>query len=150
MKNIFRWICKEIPEDLRPAKGILAGCVIGLILWIIFLLLLWFCPSCSYANQWTQTDTSREVIWLGLHIIDWGQTLDAARNPQQYKEINPVIGTHPSVGKVNIYMGAWVTAHPVISYILPPKWRLYWQWIGIIVKTGCVINNNAIGLQVRF
>lgn len=114
-----------------------------------FLILFLLIYTPVFASDWTKADTAREVAWEVLHLVDWGQTLDIARNPQRFYEINPTLGRHPSVGKVNLYMGAWAVAHPVVSYILPKKYRLYWQWGTIFVTTGCVINNQIIGVRFK-
>lgn len=101
-------------------------------------------------TNWTRTDTAREVAWQAINIIDWGQTLDIARNPEDYREYNPILGKHPSVGNVNLYMLSSALIHPIISYILPPKIRPYWQYITIGLSGACVINNAAVGLRVKF
>ena len=95
-------------------------------------------------------DSLREAGWQVLHIVDWGQTLDIARNPGLYHEINPVIGRHPSVGRVNLYMGLSAAGHLAVSWALPKEYRVYWQWMTIGVTGGLVGHNFNIGLRVRF
>lgn len=115
---------------------------------LIFILLILSSSKC-YAN-WNKSDTIREVVWQGIHVIDWGQTLEVARHPEKYHELNPILGRHPSVGRVNVYMGLSAVGHIVISYILPEKARSYWQYVSIGVSGACVVNNFNIGLGIKF
>lgn len=99
---------------------------------------------------WVKEDTFREITWQIIHVVDWGQTLEIARHPQNYYEKNPFFGKHPSVGRVNSYMAAGAVAHAVISYVLPPKYRKWWQYSTIVLSGGCVINNFSLGIGVKF
>ena len=101
-------------------------------------------------QAWTKADTAREITWQVLHVIDWGQTLDIARNPDKFHELNPILGRHPSVGNVNLYMLSGMIVHPIVSYLLPDKIRPYFQYISIGMSGACVINNIEAGIKVRF
>ena len=115
----------------------------------IAVIILVLFPVIAHA-EWNSGDTAREIVWQGLHVVDWGQTLEIARNPIDYHEVNPVIGRHPSVGKVNIYMLSSAIIHAGISYVLPDKVRPYWQYFSIGVSGACMARNLNIGLGVRF
>ena len=98
----------------------------------------------------TKWQIAGEAAWLTLHTIDWGQTLTIADNPDKHSERNPILGEHPSRGSVNLYMGAWWIAHPIITYLLPSDWRKYWIG-GSLIGTGyCVFHNNSVGIGVGF
>ena len=108
-------------------------------------------PSKSFAfDEWSKRDYTLQATWTVLHIVDWGQTLDIAKNPDKFHENNPFIGEHPSVGKVNLYMGSGIFINPLITHVLPSKWRPYFQGLSIGVTTGCVVNNYRVGLHVNF
>jgi len=96
---------------------------------------------------WTKGDVVREGVWMGLHLVDWKQTRTVAKNPHKYHETNPIMGKHPSVGRVDTYMGAWVILHPVITHVLPEKHRKVWQYISIGVTGGAVVNNICVGVE---
>ncbi len=118
---------------------------------IMIIIFILFIPFTSFASDdWTKEDTMREVAWGVIHVIDWGQTLEAARQPDKYHELNPILGRHPSIGNVNVYMGLSAIGHLGISYILPKKIRPYWQWVSIGVSGACIINNFNVGLGVKF
>jgi hypothetical protein len=96
------------------------------------------------------TDKTLEITWQIIHFIDWGQTLEIARQPDRYFERNKILGSHPSVGEVNTYMAITAVTHAVVSYLLPKKYRKYWQHLTIYESLSCVVNNFNLGLRVRF
>ena len=98
--------------------------------------------------QWTVTDTILQALYATLHFMDWSQTLKIARNPDHYREINPILGEHPSEGHVNSYMAMSLVAHTGISFLLPKPWRTLWQGAGIAIKYTLVRHNESIGLEI--
>lgn len=113
----------------------------------IFLLILLF-PMSSLA--WDKADTQREITWQLIHVIDWGQTVDIAKNPSRYREINPLLGEHPSVDDVNRYMVASSLTHYLISRSLKPKYRKYWQYVTIGMTSTLIVHNYSVGLRMNF
>ena len=114
-------------------------------------------PGISFAGEdkwwgakWSKQDVALETTWQVIHVLDWGTTLDSASQPDQYYEINPILGKHPSRGKVNAYMTAGALFHFGMTHALPPSCRPYWHGITIAVSSTCVINNFSVGLNVRF
>jgi hypothetical protein len=102
------------------------------------------------ADAWTKADTYREAAYLALHVVDWGQTLTIADNPDKWHEHNPVLGTHPSRGEVNNYFILTGLLHPVVSYILPRPYREIWQYSTIVLQIGVTANNARIGIGMGF
>jgi hypothetical protein len=115
----------------------------------IAVIILVLTPVIAQAG-WDYEDSGREVVWQGLHVIDWGQTLEIARHPGNYYEANPIMGRHPSLGRVNLYMGASAVVHAGISYVLPEDMRKWWQYVSIGVSGACVAHNFNMGLGVKF
>jgi hypothetical protein len=101
--------------------------------------------GCTFGENWTRGDTYREVAWGAIHAVDWAQTRQIAQNPE-YHETNPILGSHPSVGSVDLYMASALVIHPVISAVLPKPYRDVWQYLSIGVSGACVINNVSIGV----
>jgi len=123
----------------------------GCILIIVFFIA--GCASMSAPRDpWTKTDTALQVTYSALHIMDWSQTLHSARNPEKYYETNPLLGSHPSEGRVNSMLALSLIAHTTVAYILPKPYRGYWQlfWMGVEVEA--VKHNRAagIGLSIHF
>lgn len=95
-------------------------------------------------ERWTASDTVRQGALVGLQVVDWRQTRWFVKHPAyydctaarceagSYRERNPVLGAHPSVGKVNNLIGASIVGHALVSAALPRAWREGWQytWIG--------------------
>ncbi len=100
------------------------------------------------AYAWTKADTQRQLVYTTLHVIDWGQTRDVVFH--KYPERNILLGKHPSIQQVDIYFASTLAGHILVSYLLPPKYRKYWQsfWIGAELKT--VVNNYSVGINVHF
>lgn len=114
---------------------------------VIVCLMLAGCAT-HFGQGWSKADTAREIIWEGLHVVDWGQTRYIAKHPDKFYEINPLIGKHPSTSKVDIYMAGTTLLHPVVSGYLKPEYRKWFQYITIGISGGCVINNASIGVKV--
>lgn len=112
--------------------------------------LLLVCSIAAHADDWTKTDTGLEVAWLTLHALDWGQTRYIARNPDLFYERNPILGDHPSVGRVNTYFALTAIAHYGVSQWLSPSNRRIWQTVSIGFAAGTVNANYNIGVRLDF
>ena len=108
-------------------------------------------PFCAFGfDDWSQTDYTRHAVWTSVYAIDFSQTLKIAREPEHYRERNPLFGEHPSEGKVAaMFIGGYV-AQTALVHILPSKYRPWAQYVFIGVSGACVINNFSVGLGVGF
>jgi hypothetical protein len=113
----------------------------------------------SRADEWTGKDTAWEATYLLLHVADWGQTLYIARHPDQYYEVNPILGKHPSRGRVNTYFALTGLVHVAGAVLLPTKFELFnvkfnprraWQFSGIYVEAFVVQHNYRVGIKFYF
>lgn len=104
----------------------------------------------KFAENWNWKDTVLEGTFVTLTVIDWGQTRGIALHPNQYRETNPLLGSHPSITKVDTFIPAGIIIHGVISMALPPKYRAYWQAVWIGVEGGAVWHNANLGLKINF
>jgi hypothetical protein len=102
------------------------------------------------APPFDRGDLNRELAYTALHLVDWGQTLNIARNPDRFHERNPILGRHPSPGQVNRYMAASLAAHWLIARALKPKARKIFQGVTLVIKSGFVAGNYSVGLRVDF
>lgn len=103
-----------------------------------------------YASDWTDADTAWQASYLALHVADWGQTRHIAKNPGEYYEVNPLLGDHPSVRRVDTYMAVSAITHTAIAYCLSPDWRRRFQQVTVGIKAGVVGYNYSIGLKMDF
>ena len=101
-------------------------------------------------GKWTKKDTAYQLTFTALTLADWGQTRHTAQNPDKFYEKNPILGKHPSTGKVDLYFASCILGHSIISYLLPEKPRRIWQNFWIAIESYCVISNNTIGVKIDF
>jgi hypothetical protein len=99
---------------------------------------------------WTQEDTKYQTAFIATALVDWGQTLYIASNPDEYKESNVLLGDHPSRDKVNMYFPIAIGLHTAVAVALPKDYRRVWQLIWIGIETGMIVHNASIGIKVDF
>lgn len=117
---------------------------------ILFLILI---PKLSFAQdkyEWTTENTIMEASFLVLNTIDWGQTLDIAKNPDKFIETNLILGKHPTKNEINLYFLTWSILHPIIMYHLPKDYREISQFISISLSGQTIIQNFNLGLRINF
>lgn len=106
--------------------------------------------SSSAGDPWSDADVAREVAYGAVHLIDWSQTRYAARQGDAFRETNPVLGDHPSVGRVDGYFAATLAGHVLVTDLLPRSWRSLWQGSTIAVEATIAAHNRAIGVKIAF
>ena len=109
---------------------------------------------CAYADdterKWTKTDTAFQLAYYTLHTVDWLQTRYIAKRPEKYYESNPLIGTHPSIGRVNTYFAVTAVINTLVPYALPKPYRTYWQGGMIGIEAVCIGSNARLGVKLQF
>ena len=118
---------------------------------IAIILILLFIPVMgNAADKWDNTDIGLAASALALRTMDWRQSREIAENPLIFREINPMLGDHPSTGQVDAYFAVSALAQIGIAHVLPSKWRKIWLscWIGMSGAT--VYRNNAVGLGIKW
>ncbi|MBI5550710.1 MAG: hypothetical protein HY911_04320 [Desulfobacterales bacterium] len=129
----------------------------GMVFWVAMAV----CGSIYGCAGWSAQEKAGQAVYTALHLADWAQTRQIAAEPEKYHENNPYLGEHPSTGKVDLYMGATLAAHCVVSDLLPHKWtvplihkkinpRALWQYLTIGIEAGCVASNYSLGLRGEF
>jgi hypothetical protein len=73
-----------------------------------------------------------------------------ARNPNDYHEHNPILGSHPSEGAVTAYFLGSFLLTTGAAMALPEPYREYFQYGVIAVEGAAVANNFSIGLGFGF
>ena len=104
----------------------------------------------AHAGDWSYGDTRREAIYLTLHALDWAQTRTIARHPERWTERNPILGEHPSVGRVDRYFALTAVGHVGVAHALPPEWRKWFQRSTITLEAVIVGRNRHLGIAVDF
>lgn len=116
---------------------------------IIFLVMM-FASPCYAADPWTKTDIALEAIYQLTCAADWLQTRYIAANPERYRELNFILGDHPSIRKVDLYFLTMGIAHCVVSHYLPKPYRSIFQVAGIVVEVDAVRHNYILGIKFEF
>lgn len=127
------------------------------------LLLLFIAGTAHAGDDWTREDTYRQAALTTLLVVDWAQTRWAIRHNEElrycgynaepcrfYHESNPLLGEHPSIGKVNNLIGASIIGHAAIAYMLPRGWREGWQYVWIGVEASAIYSNRSLGIKMAF
>jgi hypothetical protein len=116
----------------------------------IFVLLL-LSSSAFAQEEWTSGDTYREAAYLTVHVIDWLQTREIAKNPDKWTEQNPIIGApYPNIDRVDGYFALTALAHIGVAYILPAEWRKGFQYFTIGSQSAVVVHNIGLGIRIPF
>lgn len=94
-----------------------------------------------------------EWVYQGAAFADMLTTLDISRHPNLVEE-NPLMGQHPSDGKVLGYFAATGVLHYLVTRELvrenvPAPIVQTWEALGIGLEVGMVAHNYSIGLRVR-
>lgn len=55
----------------------------------------------AQAREWTDEELRWGAALAVTRLVDWGQTRYIAKHPDRFREVNPLIGDHPSIGEVN-------------------------------------------------
>lgn len=55
----------------------------------------------AQAREWTDEELRWGAALAVTRLVDWGQTRYIAKHPDRFREVNPLIGDHPSLGEVN-------------------------------------------------
>lgn len=116
----------------------------------VLVIMLCVCPMAQAFDDWSDADLTRHAIFTSLKMIDFSQTLKIAREPEKYYEVNPILGSHPSEGKVAVFFIGSYIAETALVHVLPSEYRPWAQYVFIGVSGACVINNFTIGLGVGF
>src|SRR5258705_11699767 len=104
-----------------------------------FWCLFFFFPSLCFAGDWGGTDTAYQAAYTTLLAADCAQTRWGASHQGRFEESNPLLGKHPSKGKINNICIATGLGHFGVSYILPLGARRLWQSGGIIIEGYAVL-----------
>ena len=120
--------------------------------------LLLFCNNAlAEFKDWDKTDKLLYGSYVGLNVIDVGQSFDIVHcqriNPNcNIIERNPILGSHPSKEKIVLYKAAFMGATYVGLNNTNPKTRRTALLIINTITLASVVNNHNIGLRfnIRF
>jgi hypothetical protein len=95
-----------------------------------------------------------EWAWQALNVVDVVQTLQIVDHPDQYHELNPFLGQHPSRDRILLTGTAFSAGHWLVTdYLIKNRSSTAvntWETASIAVKLIVVGHNYSIGLSVKF
>jgi hypothetical protein len=107
------------------------------------------CAPAAAHDDWTNADTARQAAFFATSLVDLAQTRWIADHPS-HCEYNPLLGRHPSSGRVGAYFAAAAAAHTLIAYSLPADWRHGFQYVTIGAELSVVTHNARVGIRLEF
>ena len=111
------------------------------------------CASCSsgiaQAAEWDTEQKAMGAVLATVTAVDFLQTRFIATHPEFY-ERNPIIGKHPSIGRVNNYFALSYLIGFLVLDALPSEYRTAALKAGIVLETVVVGHNMSIGVGLRF
>lgn len=95
-----------------------------------------------------------EWAWQTLNLVDVVQTLQIVDHPDQYHELNPFLGQHPSRDRILLTGTAFAVVHYLVTDHLIKNSSSTavntWETASIALKLIVIGHNYSIGLAVRF
>jgi len=106
-------------------------------------------PTLAPAQRRTALDYGLAVGSTALIVADWSQALRIADNPDRWAEANPLVGRHPSEGRVNTMETLYLLWNGA-ALLLPKTPRRIWYAAVTVVEAVAVAHNLAIGISIGF
>lgn len=124
----------------------------------ILVLLLVPAPSLVHAGEdrdhhpdMRALELSLEAAFVAATYVDWQQTRYALSHADGGRELNPLLGSHPSERRLALSVVSVVGGHAIVSYLLPREYRWIWQYVTFAVEGGVVMRNSyRVGYRVGF
>ena len=106
-------------------------------------------PNLAAGQQRTALDWGLAVGSTALIVADWSQSLRIARNPGRWGEFNPLLGLHPSEGRVNTVLALAVVSNGA-ALLLPKRPRRIWYAAVTALEVFAVTRNLLGGISIGF
>lgn len=113
----------------------------------VLLILLIATPLQAWPDKWRTQDTVAESALAGLAIIDYCQSLEMIHD-KTYKERNPFLPEHPTRCQYLAFGISALALHAGITYMLPRKYRWFWQSVGITFEGMNVVANFQVSAKI--
>lgn len=116
----------------------------------MFIITILCSSSVCSADPWDRTDKILLGTTMATAVLDYGQTMHIARNPQDHYEYNQILGDHPSPSAVRngFLIGAAVKI--IVAELLPSKYRKWWLGGWTIGSGAMVLRNYHQGISFEW
>jgi hypothetical protein len=121
----------------------------GLVNKLLVLLALLLAPAANAAAQWQTEHTVLAATSSATIAADWLLSVDAVRRGS-FDEMNPLLGSRPSVGRMNTYNILVLGGNLVIGRLLSGRLRTLWFTAVASFESAIVLHQRNIGLRIDF
>lgn len=101
------------------------------------------------AHAWTDSEKAWGAAFLATRVVDWGQTRYIARHPDRFRELNPLLPEHPTLGDVNRHFLVSTAVMLAAAHYLP-QYRSTLLKVWFAVGVGMTGRNAALGVRFDF
>ncbi len=103
----------------------------------------------AQARDWTNEELGWGAAAAAVRLADWAQTRNIVRNPDRFREVNPLIGEHPSRGRVDgVFILGSALLFAAAHYF--PEYRKSILQVYVVIGGGVVARNASIGVKMSF
>lgn len=107
------------------------------------------------SDDFSRSQVALEAGFTLALAADRAQTIDmrdfcSNRIGCTVHEINPFLGSRPSVAAVNRYFLLSAGAHALVSSLLPSTQRSAWQSSSLVLEAIVIGRNKRLGLSIHF
>lgn len=81
--------------------------------------------------------------------MDWAQTRHIAANPDQWRELNPLLGSHPDAARVNRHFAFGLLGGAAFAHFLP-EYRMVFLKTAFVIEAFMVGRNAHLGIRMSF
>lgn len=106
--------------------------------------------SFAQADDWDNVDKGMFSAAITSTVIDWGQTRYIVKHPTEFHELNPLLGEHPRMGKVNTYFAGALLGEWAASEYLDGDKRKFFLTGVLLLEVPTIIRNRRIGIRFSF
>lgn len=101
------------------------------------------------AQDWSAEEKTWAAAWLTTMAVDWGQTRYIARHPDRFRELNPMLPDHPTLGQVNRHFLVGTALMFAAAHYMPTyRTGMLQVWFGLGVIG--VARNAHLGVRFEF
>ena len=124
----------------RRARALLAGIIVALTLPL---------PVAAETNAraWTNEELGMGLAALAVTTMDWAQTRHIARNPDVWAEMNPLLGKHPDIARVNRHFALGILAGAALAHYFP-QYRMAGLKTLFVIEAFVAGRNAYLGVRM--
>ena len=103
----------------------------------------------AQAQEWTKEEKWTAAAAIGFTVTDYLQTRHIAKNPHKWRELNPMLPDHPSLGDVNRHFLRSALAGVALVHFFPEH-RLTILRTVAVFQFGITARNAHLGIRMEF